>query len=136
MGASSSSILFKHALRNAGIPVVTVLGLSFVGALSGAVFVEAVFSLPGLGSALVLAAQYHDIPVVEAVSLYFTVIVALVNLVVDCAYVVFGPPCEEHRVSVHLGSAPKSVRHGEANLLLVLLGVSRSEWPRRSSSWA
>ncbi|MGH8996133.1 MAG: ABC transporter permease [Acidimicrobiales bacterium] len=90
-GASGSSILFKHALRNAGIPVVTVLGLAFVGALSGSVFVEQVFSLPGLGSALVVAAQYHDLPVVEAISLYFTVIVVLVNLFVDFAYVALDP---------------------------------------------
>jgi peptide/nickel transport system permease protein len=90
-GASRSSILFKHALRNAGIPVVTVLGLAFVGALSGSVFIEAVFSLPGLGSALVVATQYHDIPAVLAISLYFTVIVVLVNLLVDFAYVALDP---------------------------------------------
>lgn len=90
-GASRGSILFKHALRNAGIPVVTVLGLAFVGALSGSVFVESVFSLPGLGSALVVAASYHDLPVVEAISLYFTVIVVVVNLAVDLAYVALDP---------------------------------------------
>jgi peptide/nickel transport system permease protein len=90
-GASGTSILFKHALRNAGIPIATVLGLAFVGALSGSVFVEAVFSLPGLGSALVVGAQSHDLPVVEAVSLYFTVIVVLVNLLIDCAYVALDP---------------------------------------------
>jgi peptide/nickel transport system permease protein len=90
-GASGSSILFRHALRNAGIPIVTVLGLSLVGALSGSVFVEAVFFLPGLGSALVVAAQSHDLPVVEAISFYFTVFVVVVNLVVDSVYVVLDP---------------------------------------------
>jgi peptide/nickel transport system permease protein len=90
-GVSGRSILFKHALRNAGIPIVTVLGLSLVGALSGSVFVEAVFFLPGLGSALVVAAQSHDLPVVEAVSLYFTVFVVVVNLIVDSVYVALDP---------------------------------------------
>lgn len=90
-GVSERSVIFRHALRNAGIPVVTMIGLSFVGALSGAVFVEQVFVLPGLGSALVLAATTHDLPVLEGVSVVFTVMVVVVSLVTDLLYAALDP---------------------------------------------
>jgi len=85
-GASESSVLLRHALRNASIPLITVVGVSFVGALTATVFLESVFVLPGLGSALSLAAQEHDLPTVEGISLYFTVMVVATNLIVDLAY--------------------------------------------------
>jgi peptide/nickel transport system permease protein len=90
-GVSERSIIFRHALRNAGIPVVTMIGLSFVGALSGSVFVEQVFVLPGLGSALVLAATTHDLPVIEGISVVFTVMVVVVSLVADLLYAALDP---------------------------------------------
>lgn len=90
-GVSERSVIFRHALRNAGIPVVTMIGLSFVGALSGAVFVEQVFVLPGLGSALVLAATTHDLPVLEGVSVVFTIMVVVVSLVTDLLYAALDP---------------------------------------------
>lgn len=90
-GVSRRSIIFKHALRNASIPVVTVIGLGFVGALSGAVFIEQVFFLPGLGSELVIAASSHDLPIVEGVALYFTIMVVLIMLATDFAYVILDP---------------------------------------------
>ncbi len=90
-GVSERSIIFRHALRNAGIPVVTMIGLSFVGALSGSVFVEQVFVLPGLGSALVLAATTHDLPVIEGISVVFTVMVVVVSLAADLLYAALDP---------------------------------------------
>jgi peptide/nickel transport system permease protein len=90
-GVSQRSIIFKHALRNASIPVVTVIGLAFVGALSGAVFIEQVFFLPGLGSELVIGASSHDLPIVEGVALYFTIMVVLIMLATDFAYVALDP---------------------------------------------
>lgn len=90
-GVSERSIIFRHALRNAGIPVVTMIGLSFVGALSGSVFVEQVFVLPGLGSALVLAATTHDLPVIEGISVVFTIMVVVVSLCADLLYAALDP---------------------------------------------
>lgn len=85
-GISERSIIFRHALRNAAIPVVTVVGLFFVGMLGGAVVIEQIFALPGLGSAAVMATNTHDLPVIEGVALYFAVIVVVVNLLVELAY--------------------------------------------------
>lgn len=85
-GASERSIVFRHALRNAAIPVVTVVGLVFVGMLTGTVLVEAVFAMPGLGGLAVQSTVQHDLPVIQGVAVTFTVIVVLVNLLVDVAY--------------------------------------------------
>jgi peptide/nickel transport system permease protein len=85
-GATTRSIIFRHALRNAAIPVVTVLGLLFVGLLSGTVLVEAVFAMPGLGGLAVAATTQHDLPMLQGVALTFTLIVVTVNLLVDLTY--------------------------------------------------
>ncbi|MGX1676076.1 ABC transporter permease [Streptomyces sp. NPDC055400] len=85
-GASETSVIWRHALRNAALPVVTLVGLTFVGLLSGTVFVEAVFAMPGLGSLAVQATTQHDIPVIQGVVVVFTLIVVVVNLTVDLAY--------------------------------------------------
>jgi peptide/nickel transport system permease protein len=85
-GLSPASVIWKHALRNAGLPVVSVLGTTLIAALSGAVFVEAVFALPGLGSLAQQATEQHDLPVLEGIALYFTVITVVINLVTDLAY--------------------------------------------------
>jgi len=85
-GVRNRSVIFKHALRNAAIPVVTVLGLTFVGILSGTVVVESVFAIPGLGGTAVQATEQHDTPLVQGVVLYFTVIIVLVNLLIDLLY--------------------------------------------------
>lgn len=85
-GIGERSIIWKHALRNASIPVVTVLGLMFVGLFGGTVTVETVFALPGIGSLAVLATQRHDIPIVQGVAIYFTLVVIAVNLLLDVVY--------------------------------------------------
>jgi peptide/nickel transport system permease protein len=90
-GVPERSIIFRHALRNAGIPVVTMIGLSFVGALSGSVFIEQVFVLPGLGSELTLAATTHDLPVIEGISVVFTIMVVVVSLAADLIYAALDP---------------------------------------------
>ena len=83
VGLSRRSIVYKHALRNASIPIVTVVGWLFVGLLGGAVLVEQVFALPGLGQATVQAISTNDIPVLQGLVIYTTVIVLIVNLLVD-----------------------------------------------------
>lgn len=85
-GISRSSIVFRHALKNSAVPVITVIGLLFVSLLSGTVAVEVVFGLPGLGSAAVAASLGGDLPTMQGVVLYFTIIVIVVNLIVDVAY--------------------------------------------------
>jgi peptide/nickel transport system permease protein len=85
-GLPRRSIILRHALRNAAIPVVTVLGLSFIGLLGGTVFIEQLFVLPGLGNLAVSSVQSHDLPMVQGVVVYFVIIVAIVNLFIDLLY--------------------------------------------------
>jgi peptide/nickel transport system permease protein len=85
-GVPERRIIFKHALRNASIPVVTVISVLFVAALTTAVIVEQIFDLPGLGSTVMQATTNRDIPVIQGVALYLTLIVVVVNLLVDLAY--------------------------------------------------
>lgn len=90
-GLPVRSVLFRHALRNAAIPVVTALGVLFVGLLGGTVFIENVFAIPGLGQEVVTASSTHDLPMVEGVAFYFTVIVIIINLLVDLSYRALNP---------------------------------------------
>lgn len=90
-GLSERMLLYRHALKNALIPVVTILGLQFGNVLSGAVVVEVIFGRPGIGSYLVQAIQAKDIPVVQSVVLFIAVIYILINLLVDLAYGVLDP---------------------------------------------
>lgn len=85
-GASEWSIIVRHALRNAAIPVVTLVGLMFIGLFSGAVFIENVFALPGMGRLAVQATAQHDLPVVQGVVVVLTLVVVVTNLIVDLVY--------------------------------------------------
>ncbi|KQV07251.1 ABC transporter permease [Leifsonia sp. Root112D2] len=90
-GVPERSLVWKHALRNSGLSISTMIGLVFVGSLSGTIMVEYVFVLPGLGSLAVDATNKHDIPVIQGVALAFTVLVVIVNLIVDIAYGIIDP---------------------------------------------
>lgn len=85
-GIGEAGILFKHALRNSLVPVLTVVGLSFGRLLGGSVAVEKVFSRPGLGSLLVNAIFSRDYPLVQGIILVFAALFALINLAVDLSY--------------------------------------------------
>jgi peptide/nickel transport system permease protein len=85
-GASEASVIFRHVLRNAAMPVVTVVGLVFVGLLTGTVLVESVFAMPGLGGLAVQAATRHDLPMLQGVAITFALFVVVVNLLIDVAY--------------------------------------------------
>jgi len=85
-GLSRRTIIFKHALRNAAPPALTVLSLQFIGLVGGAVIIEKVFGLPGIGSLASSAATQGDMPVVLGVVVVMVVIVVLVNLLMDIAY--------------------------------------------------
>ena len=90
-GVATRSILFKHVLRNASAPVVTVLGLVAIGLLCGTVLVETLFVLPGLGGLAVTSTGAHDLPAIQGVAAVFTVIVVLVNLVTDVILAALDP---------------------------------------------
>jgi peptide/nickel transport system permease protein len=94
-GLSRRSVVLRHALRNAAIPVVTMLGLLLVGLLGGTVLIENVFSIPGLGQEAVTAAGSHDLPVIEGVAFYFAVVVVIANLLVDVSYRLLNPRVRE-----------------------------------------
>jgi peptide/nickel transport system permease protein len=85
-GVAEWRVVYIHALRNAAIPILTLLGTIFVGLLGGAVIVEQVFTLPGLGSLAVSATQSHDLPIIEGIAVYFALGVVAVNLIVDLLY--------------------------------------------------
>ncbi|WP_413810692.1 ABC transporter permease [Streptomyces sp. OE57] len=84
-GVSERSILFKHSLRHVSITVLTVAGNNLIGLLGSAVVIEELFGLPGLGGAAVTAASSGDIPVIQGVAVYFTLIVITLNLLLDLA---------------------------------------------------
>lgn len=90
-GLPRRSLLLRHALRNAALPIVTAAGLFSIAMLGGTILVEQVFVLPGMGSLVVTAAADHDLPVIEGTVLYFTLIVIVVNLLIDLSYAWLNP---------------------------------------------
>jgi peptide/nickel transport system permease protein len=90
-GVGNKSILFKHALKNSAIPIVTVIGSGVALLISGAVVTETVFSIPGLGRLTVDAILRKDYPIIQGVILLFSFMYVLVNLLIDLLYRVFDP---------------------------------------------
>ena len=90
-GVGNKDILFRHALKNAAIPVVTVIGSGVALLISGAVVTETVFSIPGLGRLTVDAILRRDYPIIQGVILLFSFLYVLVNLLIDLLYRVFDP---------------------------------------------
>jgi peptide/nickel transport system permease protein len=90
-GVDQRSILFVHALKNAAVPIVTIIGIGFAALIGGAVVTESVFAIPGLGRLTVDAILRRDYPIIQGVVLMFSFIYVLVNLVVDLLYTVFDP---------------------------------------------
>lgn len=85
-GVAERIITVHHALKNALIPVITVLGPMFAGAVTGSVVVEQIFAIPGMGNYFVQAVSVRDYPVIMGMTLVYAVILVLANLVVDIAY--------------------------------------------------
>lgn len=90
-GLSGGAVVWRHALKNALIPVVTMLGLQFGNMLSGAVVVEALFARRGIGNLLVHGILNRDFPMVQAIVLILAAIYVLVNLIVDLSYGLLDP---------------------------------------------
>jgi peptide/nickel transport system permease protein len=80
--------MIKHVLRNAMLPVVTMLGMDIALGLGGAVFTETIYSLPGLGQKLVLSLSGDDLPTTQGIVVFGTVAIIVFNLIVDLLYAV------------------------------------------------
>ncbi len=90
-GLSHRAVIFRHALKNAFLPIVTVIGLNFGLLLGGAVLTETIFSWPGLGRYVVDSLLARDYPAVQGCILFFAVIMVIVNLIVDSLYFYLDP---------------------------------------------
>jgi peptide/nickel transport system permease protein len=90
-GVGQRQILFVHALRNAAVPIITIVGIGFASLIGGAVVTESVFAIPGLGRLTVDAILRRDYPVIQGVVLMFSFVYVLVNLGVDLLYTLFDP---------------------------------------------
>lgn len=90
-GVANQSMLLKHALKNAGVPIVTVIGIGVALLISGVVITETVFNIPGIGRLVVDAIAKRDYPIIQGVILIFSGVYVLVNLLVDLTYTVIDP---------------------------------------------
>jgi peptide/nickel transport system permease protein len=90
-GLTDVVVLMRHALRNAAVPIITVIGIGIALLIGGVVVTESVFSIPGLGRLTVDAVLARDYPTIQAVILLFSFVYVLVNLVVDLLYTVLDP---------------------------------------------
>lgn len=90
-GAPEKTVIWKHALKNALLPVITAMGMNFGASLGGAVIIETVFGIPGLGMLIVTAIRQKDTPTVMAATLFLAVLFCLVMLVVDILYAYIDP---------------------------------------------
>jgi peptide/nickel transport system permease protein len=90
-GASTGSMMFHHALKNAGVPIVTVIGIGVALLISGVVITETVFNIPGLGRLTVDAITNRDYPIIQGVIVVFSGAYVLVNLAVDLVYTLIDP---------------------------------------------
>ncbi len=90
-GLRERVVIVRHALKNAMLPVITLIGLEFAGLMNGAVITETVFAVPGLGSTLIQGINAKDFPLIQATVLFIGLIVVLVNLLVDLSYAWLDP---------------------------------------------
>ncbi len=90
-GVRPARVVLRHALGTALLPLVTIVGLNFGRLLGGAVVIESVFSLPGIGRLIVLGITQRDFPVVQAAVLYVAVLYTVINLLTDLAYMLLDP---------------------------------------------
>jgi peptide/nickel transport system permease protein len=90
-GLTDAKVLRRHALRNAAVPIVTVIGIGIALLIGGAIVTESVYNIPGLGRLVVDAVLARDFPIIQAVILVFSVAYVLINLAIDVVYTFFDP---------------------------------------------
>ncbi|MEA5015579.1 MAG: ABC transporter permease [Candidatus Limiplasma sp.] len=106
-GCTEKQVIMRHSLRNALLPIVTVIGMHFAGLIGGTVIIENVFTIPGLGSLAVTSLRQLDVPMVMAEVLFIALAVGVTNLIVDVIYVYIDPRlksqyvCAKARKGVH-----------------------------------
>src|SRR5215510_12453374 len=90
-GVATGPMLLKHALKNAGVPIVTVVGIGIALLIGGVVITETVFNLPGIGRLVVDAISKRDYPIIQGVILLFSGVYVIINLLVDLSYTLLDP---------------------------------------------
>jgi peptide/nickel transport system permease protein len=90
-GVAPRQVLFRHALKNAGVPIVTTIGIGVAVLIGGAIITETVFNIPGVGRLVVDAIQKRDYPVIQGVTLLLSAVYVLVNLLIDLSYTLIDP---------------------------------------------
>ena len=90
-GASKSRVIFKHALRNAIMPIITIIGFDFAGLLGGALITEVVFGLPGVGSIILTSIKMKDVPMIMASMIFLSIVFMLIVLILDLLYALIDP---------------------------------------------
>jgi peptide/nickel transport system permease protein len=90
-GVATGPVLMKHALKNAGVPIVTVIGIGIALLIGGVVITETVFNIPGIGRLVVDAISKRDYPIIQGVTLIFSGVYVIVNLIVDLSYTLLDP---------------------------------------------
>ena len=90
-GLTERAVLMRHALRNAAVPIVTMIGIAVAILLSGVVVTESVFNIPGLGRLVVDAIQKRDYPIIQALIIVFSFVYIVINLIVDVIYTALDP---------------------------------------------
>ena len=90
-GIKESSVIWKHAFKNALPPIVTVLGLQLASAFTGAILTESIFSWPGMGTMIVSAIDNRDYMLIQGTVLFIAVVFVIVNLLVDVVYMLINP---------------------------------------------
>lgn len=90
-GIVERTVMYKHVLKNAMIPILTVFGLITAEVMAGTIIVEQVFSIPGVGQLLVTAINNRDFPLVQGIVMYITIAVVTINFIIDILYSVIDP---------------------------------------------
>lgn len=90
-GVSELRLMLRHALTNAAVPIVTVIGLSLAGLISGVVVTETIFAIPGVGQLTVDAVLSRDYPLIQGITIFFSLVYVVINLLVDLSYLMLDP---------------------------------------------
>jgi len=90
-GVSESRILWRHMLKNAALPALTMIGVQFGFLFGGALLVEMIFSFPGVGNLMVQAVRNNDLVLIQGIAIVFCALMLVINAIVDTLYVVMNP---------------------------------------------